>query len=176
MSLIHATEATLGFDDKSTFDDWLEAGRMLAKGHTALHWTLGDWVIIGEDRWQDRWLEAAAAVGVPYATIASAVAVAKEFPAADRHNALSWSHHREAMRAPDDPHTWLDQAEAEGWSARHLAERIGIAKALAKGQDELPAMPPKPLFDAGLAARLMATGVTRVIVDLTTGGVEPCAN
>lgn len=162
---------TLDVPDDATFDQWAIAGRLLTQRHTGLHWLIGDWVAYGAQRWEDRWLQVASAVGIPHATLAQAAAVADAFPPGRRRTGLSWSHHRAVLNV-DNAETWLERAEAERWSARTLAEKIRESRELDTGQDELDDMPAKPRFDRSAAARLLADGVRWVRVDLVTGEME----
>ena len=178
---MNATLITYDADDVSvdlppdaTFETWSLAGLMLAKRHSGLHWLIGDWVGYGAERWADRWLQVASTIGIPHPTLAQAAAVASTFPPERRNASLSWSHHRAAANT-DEPDEWLARAAEAGWSARQLEEAIRDAKALEPPSDELDGMPPKPLFDRGEAARLLAQGVTRVIVDLTPGEMSAAA-
>lgn len=155
----------------ATFEQWAIAGRLLTQQHTGLHWLIGDWVAYGAERWEDRWLQVASAVGIPHATLAQAAAVADAFPSNRRRTSLSWSHHRAVLNV-DDADGWLDRAEAERLSARTLVEKIRESRELDTGQDELDDMPAKPRFDRSAAARLLADGVRWVRVDLVTGEME----
>lgn len=166
--------SALTIDHDVTFDEWATAGRLLATQHTGLHWTIGDWVGYGAERWADRWLQVAAAVGIPHATLAQAAVVARAFPPEARREGLSWSHHRAVCTMPaDEASGWLDDADRGGWTVRQLEVRIREARALGAGQDELAGMPAKPKLDRSAAARFLAEGVTRVVVDLVTGEMEP---
>lgn len=166
--------SALTLDRDVTFEQWATAGRLLAGQHTGLHWTIGDWVGYGAEHWADRWLQVAAAVGIPHATLAQAAVVARAFPPEARREALSWSHHRAVCTmGADDAAEWLDNAEQGGWTVRQLEVQIREARALNAGQDELDGMPVKPKFDRTAAAQFIAHGVTKVVVDLVTGEMEP---
>lgn len=171
LTLDTPTLVDLDMPPDATFDQWALAGRLLTAHHSGLHWLIGDWVAYGAERWEDRWLQVAASVGIPHSTLAQAAAVAVAFPAERRRARLSWSHHRAVLNV-DDADDWLDRAEAERWSARTLTEKVRESRELNAGQGELENMPPKPMFDRSTAARLLADGVRWVRVDLVTGEME----
>lgn len=171
LTLDTPTLVDLDVPPDATFEQWTIAGQLLTRHHSGLHWLIGDWVAYGAARWEDRWLQVASAVGIPYPTIVAATKVAAAFPPERRRPGLSWSHHR-IVADLDDAETWLDRAESERWSARTLGEKIRESRELDRGQGELDDMPPKPKFDKSAAARLLADGVRWVRVDLVTGEME----
>lgn len=76
-----------------TVDEWAEAGARLARARGATQWAIGDWLLFGEDKYEDGPYEAAAeATGLKRGTLMNLKSVAKAFPKNKRTSA-PWSHH-----------------------------------------------------------------------------------
>ena len=87
-------------------------------------WWLGDWWAYGEHRYGER---AAAVLDSEYAfqTFMDAGWVAKKVETSRRHEALSWSHHREVAKLPaDDQDTVLAAAAENGWPRQEMRREM----------------------------------------------------
>ncbi len=94
-------------------------------------WTIGDWLIAGEDRvfikLKKRTIRkfAAEITGYSQHTLVMAVSVARKVDPAVRVDGLSWWHHLVVARMPKPEQAqWLCQAAEHGWSIRDLRARL----------------------------------------------------
>lgn len=119
----------LVLDDDVPEDQWRRIGESLGQMERSKLWWVGDWIHFGNKRWGERYAEAETLTGYDYQTLANAASVSKSFETLSRRREkLSWSHHREvASLPPDQQDSWLDTAEAEGWSSRDLRHRITLS-------------------------------------------------
>jgi hypothetical protein len=100
-----------------TFDAWDDLGLILCEARDWTAWLLGDWLVFGEERWPDRYAQAAALTGRSYGGLRNLAWVARKIPARRRRESLSWSHHRVVAGLDEAEQTrWLDRAEAGDWS------------------------------------------------------------
>lgn len=157
------------------FDAWASEGNGIATAHSQNHWALGDWIAYGAANWPERYIEAAATIAVPKRIIAEATKVAMLIPPDKRRPDLSWSHHRAVCDLePDHQQAWLQRALDEHFTAdeldRHVRRHIAIeAQAV---EEELPGMPPKPLWPKRdtLDALVATHGLDhRIWIDPATG-------
>lgn len=93
--------------------------------------------------------------GHDHADLAAAVAVAVDVHPRVRRASLSWSHHREVHRLPEDQQVrWLDEATRHGWSVRRLRQAIRDDSA---GDDPLPGLGRLPRPPESLLRRALET-------------------
>jgi len=119
----------------------------------ATHWALGDLIVYGEGRgdWGESYSQYIDLTSRSFQTISQAVRVSKAFPpgasreCADR---ISWSHHREVLRAPDDSRMrLLREACAYDWSRDEL--RVAVTDLLASLAPVVIEIPPAIAVAAG---------------------------
>ncbi len=127
------TRVGLVVDGPMTFDQWERAGQNLMALGTATQWSLGDWVLAGEDAFGEMASQAYDLTKRSYQSVANAASVCRRFPLSRRRETVSFSHH-EAVAAlpPETGDALLDAAEREGWSAHDLRERVREMKGTAK--------------------------------------------
>jgi hypothetical protein len=107
-------------------DQWLQRGREIAQGESALQWQWGDWLNEGERQWGDIYTEAEEISGKSNSTLRDYKWVASMFDLSRRRDKLSWGHHAVVAGIQDDEIRtgWLDRAEAEGWPRARLREEL----------------------------------------------------
>jgi hypothetical protein len=116
-----ATSLTLPADLQ--YEQWRDAGLMYARLGKAVQWWLGDWLCYGENRFGELYAQAASETGYSEESLRGFQWVSSRVPASVRRLTLSWSHHQVAAGS-EDPKTWLDTAEAGGWTVKELRHAI----------------------------------------------------
>lgn len=107
-----------------SLDEWTQAVEMISGLSAASPFWLGDLLELGERAYGENYAQ-----GIPDdiapATLRGYQWVSSRVPPANRHPALSWSHHR-AVSSLDhvEQALLLDQAEAEGWSVAELKRKV----------------------------------------------------
>ena len=107
-----------------SYEDWAELGSILIKLEKGILWNLGSWWLYGERSYGE---SAAQALPTGYAlsTIQAAANVVKKFPPGQRHDGLTWSHHREVMALePAQAEVLLKEAEADHLSTSALRGKV----------------------------------------------------
>jgi hypothetical protein len=108
-----------------TYDSWERLGRSLMGMANASAWHLGDWLIFGQDRYDDRYREGVERAGLDYQTLRNYAWVARRFEQSRRRAGLSFQHHAEvASFPPPQQDMWLNRAERLGWSRNELRRRL----------------------------------------------------
>lgn len=107
------------------FEDWVDTGRKVAGIVNSSAWGLGDWLVYGQAKYDDRYRMAIDAVGLDYQTLRNYAWVARRFPTCRRRERLSFQHHAEVASLPvPEQERWLDDAERSGWSRNELRRAI----------------------------------------------------
>jgi hypothetical protein len=120
-----ATRVGLRFAGQLTFQSWERAGEQIARIVSSSAWCLGDWIIVGQSRFADRYKQVIEAVGLDYQTIRNYAWVARRFELSRRRDTLSFQHHAEvAALPPAEQDYWLDRAEDRDWSRNRLREEL----------------------------------------------------
>ena len=111
-------------------DTYLEAVSRCQQLSNATLWTLGDLLCYGEDRkWGEMYSQALDLTGKSIHTLQAAVRVSKSYPLEERLEAVSWSHHREALVLPPaERRAALEEAATLGVSAMPLRDQLGPVK------------------------------------------------
>lgn len=134
-----ATNVGLRFPKNLSYAEWVRAGRNVARIASSSAWFIGDWLICGQNRYQDRYREAVEAVGLDYQTVRNYAWVARRFPVERRREGLSFQHHAEvASLAPPDQDKLLAEAEERGWSRNALRAQARRAR---RGAEQVAAAP-----------------------------------
>jgi hypothetical protein len=123
---IHVTGVGLQFPDNViAFDEWQQAGRKIARAASSAAWYLGDWLTYGEFQYADRYRTVIDTVGVSYQTLRNYAWVARRFALSRRRDRLTFYHHMEVARLPEeDQDHWLDQAIEHNWSVHSLRRQL----------------------------------------------------
>src|SRR5690349_4503617 len=83
-----------------TFDEWASAGVRLSRLVDAFAWCIGDWLVYGRNRYENRYVEALAAVPLDYQTLRNYAWVARKVEQPRRRACLSFQHHAEVASLP----------------------------------------------------------------------------
>ena len=155
--------AAIGLGPEAGYDDWLRIGDGLAAEHGSTTWAAADWLAWGSARWAGERVSAAAdRLGISPGKIRNYVLVSETYPIFARRKSLSFSHHLEAVRLPDeDRERLLDAAEAECWTRAQMREAVHEARRA----DRLRTRPdPEEARDAAARYRDRLDAERRVIV------------
>jgi hypothetical protein len=132
-----ATRLGLRFAGALSFEGWERAGEQISRIVSSSAWCLGDWIIVGQSRFTDRYKHVIEAVGLDYQTVRNYAWVARRFELSRRRDTLSFQHHAEvASLPPDEQDYWLDRAEDRGWSRNRLRQEIRNSRSV--GTDNAP--------------------------------------
>ncbi|MCE7001088.1 LmbU family transcriptional regulator [Saccharothrix sp. S26] len=124
-----ATPVGLSFAERVTFEHWERAGRQIARVVNSSAWYLGDWLVFGQDRYEGRYQQSVAELGLEYQTLRNYARVARGFPYPRRRVELSFQHHAEvAALPPQEQDRWLDAAQRGGWSRNALRAALRGSK------------------------------------------------
>jgi hypothetical protein len=123
---IHVTRVGLQFPDSViAFEEWQQAGNRIARAANSAAWYLGDWLAYGEFQYTDRYRSVIDTVGVSYQTLRNYAWVARRFSLSRRRDKLTFYHHMEVARLPEeDQDHWLDQAVEQNWSVHRLRRQL----------------------------------------------------
>lgn len=112
-----------------TFDEWMSAGRQIARISTASAWWIGDWLSYGECAYGSRYRIAIDLTSFDYKTLRNYVWVARRFELSRRRDSLSFQHHAEvAALAEPEQDLWLSRAERGRWSRNELRRQLAHAR------------------------------------------------
>ncbi|MQA95190.1 MAG: LmbU [Streptosporangiales bacterium] len=115
----------LRFAGSLTFEGWERAGEQISRIVSSSAWCLGDWIIVGQSRFSDRYKQVIEAVGLDYQTVRNYAWVARRFELSRRRDTLSFQHHAEVAALPaSEQDDWLDRAEDQGWSRNRLRQEL----------------------------------------------------
>ncbi|GAA0569300.1 hypothetical protein GCM10010172_62070 [Paractinoplanes ferrugineus] len=118
------------------YEGWERAGFQLAQVMNSSAWCIGDWIEHGERRYGDRYQRAVEMVGLEYKTVRNYAWTARRFTLDRRRESLSFQHHAEVARLPEEQQElWLNRAEDLRWSRNKL--RLSLRAA--RGEAETPA-------------------------------------
>jgi hypothetical protein len=117
------TPVSLLLPEGLEYNQWRDTLLMYAKVGKAMQFWLGDALQYGEDRFGELYAQAASETGYSEESLRGFQWVASRIPASVRRLTLSWSHHQVAAGS-EDPKTWLDTAEASGWTVKELRHAI----------------------------------------------------
>jgi hypothetical protein len=126
------TECGLIIEEGLPKEQWEEIGNRLGFALRSLQWVVGDWYLYGEQQWGHKYDDCEERFGLAYGTVANCVSVARRFEFSRRREKLSFSHHFEVAKLPnEDQEVLLDKAESESISVKDLREhkkRLALEK------------------------------------------------
>lgn len=110
----------LAVHEELSFDEWAALAPKLSEAARGIAFLIGDWLLYGERRFgkdharparrvqSGRYEHAIAATGLDQTTLQTYAHVARHVPSAQRHDALSWEHHKAVAKLPPrDQQHWL---------------------------------------------------------------------
>jgi hypothetical protein len=113
-------------------------GRRIGQIANATNWTVGDWLLYGQDKnlAGAKYERAQEITGMSYAVLAQALKVASSYELEERVTGASWTHHRAALPLPTGERVLvLERAVREQWTVemllvfvneRHRAMSVGL--------------------------------------------------
>jgi hypothetical protein len=119
-----------------TFDEWVRAGRQIARISSASAWWVGDWLVYGERAYGTRYRAALELTSFDYKTLRNYAWVARRFDMSRRRDALSFQHHAE-VAALDEPEQelWLNRAEMGRWTRNELRRQLAAGRGASGSRD-----------------------------------------
>lgn len=124
---VQVTETSLTFLAVD-YDQWAECGRALAKCKEATQFWIGDWLEAGEQRWGEKYSQAASETGINPQRLMQLKFVASRIPAGLRLKELSWTHHKIVASAKGltdvKRQAWLRIAQKRNLTTRELEDAI----------------------------------------------------
>jgi hypothetical protein len=111
---------------------WEEAGPKLFRIVDSSAWCLGDWLVYGQDKYDDRYRTAIDEAGLDYQTLRNYAWIARKFEISRRRENLSFQHHAEVASLDDATQDmWLARAEEFGWSRNQLRKQVRFSRGAA---------------------------------------------
>lgn len=123
-----------------SFNTWRALGERLCATESVTQWWLGDWWLIGRDRFGLDYIPALDQISARYPTLVGYARVARAFPqrseseglssdarpSAYRVQGVSFVHHRICSGIPDDETrmAWIGDVLRHGWSSRQLEAEL----------------------------------------------------
>lgn len=132
------TRRGLIFPERMAFERWVGIGSYLSHVISASAWCLGDWLVYGEGRFNDRYRNAIEMTSLDYQTLRNHAWVARRFPMSRRRDRLSFTHHAEvaALLEPEQD-VWLRKAEEQGWSVKRLRREVKASSQERTADDDI---------------------------------------
>lgn len=153
-----ATRLGLRFAGSLTFEGWERAGAEISRIVSSSAWCLGDWIVVGQSRFTDRYKQVIEAFGLDYQTIRNYAWVARRFELSRRRDTLSFQHHAEvAAFPPAEQDRWLDRAERLAWSRNRLRQEIRNHRGAGRGDGAKASALPRIVVTQERIARWRAT-------------------
>lgn len=113
-----------------TKDEADELGQMLSGMNTSAGFWLGDWVNLYIHPDMDKAAISAVYVGlserfrIKHGVLKNYASVCRKLPSSYRYDGLSFSHHIEVAKVPEQARELLEQAAAEQWSIMRLRDEV----------------------------------------------------
>jgi hypothetical protein len=115
----------LGLPDGLSFDSWREVGCQVARFTNCSAWWLGDWLVYGEQAYDDRYEQAIIGTSLGYQTLRNYAWVARKFLVSRRRDTRNFGHYAEVTALPDDEQdAWLARTERSNWSRKQLRREL----------------------------------------------------
>ncbi|MER6760195.1 MULTISPECIES: LmbU family transcriptional regulator [Amycolatopsis] len=122
---VTANPVGLRFESELSLPAWCRLGSHVAQLGTAAAWWIGDWLVYGQDRYQDRYRRSMAEHALDYQTLRNYAWVSRHVRLPQRRRSLSFQHHAEIARLPAEQQTsWLRAAEENSWSRNALRDQL----------------------------------------------------
>ena len=136
---VRVTETGLCIDAELTFEQWCDIGRKVGCVARTSLFLVGDWLIYGQDRWNngqrfekmpedqsERYIVARKDTGLELSTLQNAAYVARNVRYEQRRPNLTFKHHYTVAKIKDEDERekWLKKADKQGLSTRRLRKSI----------------------------------------------------
>jgi len=122
---VEITETGLTINAPLSYAEWESLGFRLQRAHRSILWILGDWLVWGQDHFNEEFSQAIEARGYSVQTLLNAQWVASRVAPRSRRRELSWSHHLEIASLPvSDQDKFLQEAVDQDWGVRELRDAV----------------------------------------------------
>jgi hypothetical protein len=123
-------------DPNITYNQLEAVGMLLGRMHQSLRFAIGDWLLLMETRFPDKWSQATEVLGLSEDGLREYLRVSEKVPRSIRREKLSWSHHRAVAaltvvnkhgKIESDVRSqkqWLERAETENLSHHQLRDAL----------------------------------------------------
>jgi hypothetical protein len=112
-------------DPDLSYEQLEAVGGLLGRMHQSLRFAIGDWLLLMEARFPEKFSQGAEVLGISEDGMREYLRVSEKVPRSVRSELLSWSHHRAvAALEPPEQKQWLDQAVTERLSHHQLRDRL----------------------------------------------------
>ena len=119
------TPTGIQFNDKLSFEEWLDLGMKIAPIAKSIGFKMGDWVNYGSKIYGKKYKGPIEATGIPYQTLANYSRVARKVGPSIRQSCLCYEIHAAVAKLkPHDQKHWLDMATEHKLSVRRLKKSI----------------------------------------------------
>lgn len=133
-----ATPNALDLPMALVFDDWRRTGHAISRVGKAVPWWIGDWANFGECRYGETYAQVISELGLDYQTVSNYAWIARTYPVASRHEALSWRHHFDAAGLEEgERKVLLARAMSEGLTTREVRQEANRIKRELTGTGEV---------------------------------------
>lgn len=120
-----ASTVSMTIPTDATKDQWLAAGRQLAKMKDHLGFMIGDWVNHGREHFPEQLDLLIEEAGFEPSFSMKAARIAEKFPVHVRNSQLSFDHHKAVhMLPPPERLELLQKASVEHWDLKHMREAV----------------------------------------------------
>ncbi len=123
-------------DPDITYTQLEAVGGLLGRMHQSLRFAIGDWLLLMEDRFPEKWSQGVEVLGISEEGMKEYLRVSQKVPRSIRRENLSWSHHRAVAalskvssdgKIESDVNSqkqWLDRAETQHLSHHQLRDAL----------------------------------------------------
>ena len=112
-------------DPDLSYEQLEAVGGLLGRMHQSLRFAIGDWLLLMETRFPEKFSQAAEVLGISEEGMREYLRVSEKVPRSVRKEQLSWSHHRAvATLEPSEQKEWLRTAVTERLSHHQLRDRL----------------------------------------------------
>lgn len=120
----------LSAGDEWTFDAYAALGTYLGIMNRSCMWWIGDWLLYGEGRYDERFAQAAANTGLAEQTLQNRMYVCRNVPVSMRRVGLAFSVHAEvaSLKTAREQKYWLDRAAKAGWNRQQLRDAMAAKR------------------------------------------------
>src|SRR5260370_9668963 len=111
-----------------TFDNWIESGKQLVTQGTGHQFAIADWLLEGEERWEEKaYAKAEEVTGFTRQTLYDYVSTARAFPPESRRFAsASFNHYRAVASVGDSEKRDRIMSQAGACTVRELRDKAAL--------------------------------------------------